>query len=276
MSEDPYLTAGDITEYLDTSSDFAFELQCLELLTHWKYECTHGGSYIDPITQKPRQFDIRLHKQCDRRRHIRCAIECKNIKPDRPLVVLCVPRTEGESYHELVRGHDRPFPHRSTDVFTPTWASVIHVQNSPYEVGEPVGKSCALLAKEKNRVTGTDSEVFQKWAQALASLNDLIADATMAGYWNATTVDTLLLPIVVVPNNTLWRADFDDGGGRRGVPTLVKRCSFFVDHTRNADPEMTISHLEFVTTDGLLELMATLTSTTMGNRWIPDSIVAGT
>jgi hypothetical protein len=48
-----------IDRWLKESSDFAFELWVQTLVASLGFECRHGGTYTDPVTKKPRQFDLR-------------------------------------------------------------------------------------------------------------------------------------------------------------------------------------------------------------------------
>src|SRR5439155_5658078 len=107
QSKDQQIGAKELIEYLDTKSDFAFELRCLERLNQMGFSYHHGGSYVDPVTKKPRQFDIRVRKQSAKLR-IRCADECKNLSPISPLLVMCAPRSLHESFHDLILSRDQP------------------------------------------------------------------------------------------------------------------------------------------------------------------------
>lgn len=91
----------DLTKYLDEYSDFAFELKTLEKLNAHGFNCEHSGTYDDPITKVPREFDLRATRTIDRFR-VRLAVECKNLKADFPLLILCVPRRPEEAFHEFV------------------------------------------------------------------------------------------------------------------------------------------------------------------------------
>jgi len=71
----------DLIDYLSTESDFAFELHVLNTLIAHGFTCEHGGSYDDPVTKKPREFDIRATKTLGHF-HIRLAVECKNVSRD--------------------------------------------------------------------------------------------------------------------------------------------------------------------------------------------------
>jgi len=53
----------DLVEYLDSCSDFSFELSVLKMLRESDVDCEHGGLYEDPVTGKSREFDIRAIKQ---------------------------------------------------------------------------------------------------------------------------------------------------------------------------------------------------------------------
>ena len=61
LKSDP-VTVTDLDEYLSNLSDFAFEVSALNALTGMGFQCEHGGSYVDPFTQKPREFDLRAVK----------------------------------------------------------------------------------------------------------------------------------------------------------------------------------------------------------------------
>ncbi len=45
--------AQELLAYLDSASDFAFELSVLNLLSEKGCRCEHGGSYEDSVTRKP-------------------------------------------------------------------------------------------------------------------------------------------------------------------------------------------------------------------------------
>src|SRR2546421_75527 len=95
----------ELIEFLDSSSDFAFELTCFERLVKLGFRCQHGGSYVDRVTDKARQFDIRAEKESGSTLlpvRIQYAVECKNLSESFPLLIMCVPRARDESFHELV------------------------------------------------------------------------------------------------------------------------------------------------------------------------------
>jgi len=95
----------ELIEFLNTSADFASELRCLQRLSALGFRCQHGGSYVDRVTSKHRQFDIRAFRENGPKR-IRCALECKNLVDSFPLLIMCVPRERSESFHELVVSFD--------------------------------------------------------------------------------------------------------------------------------------------------------------------------
>ncbi len=99
--KDAAIGQADLVEYLNTSSDVAFELRCLERLSAIGFQCQHGGSYTDPATKKTRQFDLRAQKSHEKLR-VRCAIECKSLNESFPLLVMCAPRHADESFRELM------------------------------------------------------------------------------------------------------------------------------------------------------------------------------
>lgn len=128
-----------------------------------------------------------------------------------------------------------------------------------YKPGEPVGKSCDQVGRSLNGdIVSGDSDVYAKWSQALSSADDLTYLACRDGEDRTGDVAlSLVFPILVVPNGRLWMTQYDCDGKRIRDPENVDRCSYFVHllyfhRDGRAGHEVTISHLEFVTVDGLV------------------------
>lgn len=270
LRPDP-ITDSDLIEYLDTRSDFAFEIETLKSLIEFGFSCDHGGTYEDPATQRPREYDIRATRRVEARL-LRLAIECKNLRPNFPLLISCLPRRPEEAFHELSISVNP-----KTDLLNrmgspgglmvnkaPKKYAQIHRlknTNSLYPVGESVGKSCDQVGRSKNNdaeIVADDSGIYNKWSQALSSAHDLISLIFSDGKRIGKQAASLVLPIVVVPNDRLWCVKYDADGNRTSNPELVNRCSFFVNReylyqSSSGKNKFVISHLEFVTSDGLLE-----------------------
>jgi hypothetical protein len=91
----------DIQSYLAGNDDFVFEMRCLRGLQNRPVSVSHAGTYSDPVTNKNRQFDFRV-KIAIQDYAISLAVECKNLKPNFPLMISRVPRTINEAFHELL------------------------------------------------------------------------------------------------------------------------------------------------------------------------------
>jgi hypothetical protein len=254
------VTQADLIEFLDTESDFAFELRTVECLSSLGFRCSHGGSYEDPVTHKTRQFDIRALKGNNTLR-LSWAVECKNLSTSYPLLVMCVPRTQEESFVDVLKSF-RPRP-EEYNPFPPHCESVrIHKPRFTYTAGDPVGKSMARVgrATDKERsLTSSDADIFEKWSQALASADDLADDATEFGTKTKSKVHTFILPILVVPDNTLWSVIYKSDGSRMSDPAPTDRCSVYVGQDYRVGEQMrsvyfVISHVEVVTLTGLKDL----------------------
>ena len=114
-------------------------------------------------------------------------------------------------------------------------------------------------------ITSSDSSIYDKWSQALSSAHDLISLIFSDGKRIGQQMASLVFPLVVVPNNRLWRVKYDVDGNRISDPESVNRCSFFVNRkylyqSSSGEKSFVISHLEFVTSDGLLEFANDLCS----------------
>jgi hypothetical protein len=260
------ITAAELEKYLSTADDFAFELKCLHSLSErTTIRMEHGGTYTDPVSGKHRQFDIRANIEVVPLR-VSLAIECKNLSPAYPLLVSRVPRIESEAFHQLL------IPEPESDLgggFGLRVPSLVHsnaesisAPASLYKTGDLVGKSVSrigVIADKPGEFQADDSEIFDRWAQAVASAYDLISEADRyfsnddsdpRAYW--------IVPVLVVPEGTLWVADYAKKGAVQAGPHQVDEVEIYLDHSAWKKGEMfsyTISHLHFVTAKGLLQLV---------------------
>ena len=260
LKPDP-ITHADFIDFLDGHSDFAFEVKTLNALIGLGFTCDHAGTYDDPSTQKPREYDIRATRQIGKR-FLRLAVECKNLRTNFPLLISCLPRRTDEAFHEVVysvssnRKAFQAFGGRSKTFR-------IAGADSLYPAGDPAGKSCDQVGRSNHNgeIISGDSGVYDKWAQALSSADELTYLACSDG--EARTGDiaySLVFPLVVVPDGRLWWTLYHTDGSRVSDPEPTDRCSYFVNRPyvhRNppGDDRLVISHLEFVTSNGLLELV---------------------
>ncbi len=259
LKTDP-IEQADLIEFLDEQSDFGFEIQVLKKLRRLGFECEHGGTYIDPATEKPRQFDIRATHRSDHYT-TRLAVECKNLRKNFPLLISCMPRSADESFHEVILAEDKNNQtHRSNIGYPQPAAKTLRcgVENSIYKQGEFVGKSADQVGRSPDgEIISGDSEVYGKWSQAVASAQDLIGEPYLENELGEDGI--FVLPILVIPDGTLWVTHFDAKGERLGRPETCSRCPFYIGKSYEAGDNLTgglyrVSHLEFVTISGLQEL----------------------
>jgi hypothetical protein len=262
-----------LQEYLDTASDFAFELEVMKVLAAEKVNHEHGGSYVDASTSKVRQFDFRSWSNfrtynlgVDLNLHL--AIECKNLREYSPLLVHCVPRAEHESFHSILwNTGSEAGPLRCAG------------RSSRYPIGEPSGKSWAQVTKPtaaNSRVNGSDEEIYQKWAQALASANDLLR--IPGGEPPGGHRYCIALPVVVVPNAMLWMANYDENGQLTGPCRQIDHVAYFVNYDYQVPfgptkASYTASHVEIFTLAGFIDLVAALSKTATFNQFFPDEVI---
>lgn len=161
LKSDP-ITESKIRQYLAEKDDFAFELHCLRELNKRTMRIEHGGTYPDPVTGKSRQFDFRLMIRRRDGRRISVALECKNLKPNFPLLVSRVPRITSEAFHQtLIRESDRAIVARIRPIACGTRAYRGPI--SSYPLGEHVGKATAQIGESFSSVElyADDSEVHE-------------------------------------------------------------------------------------------------------------------
>jgi hypothetical protein len=242
------ITAAQIKNVVLAEDDFGHEMRVGAALNTLKYAISsgisietaiHGETYEDPVTQKTRQFDYRCRIVNHRNRGIiSLAVECKNLNPDFPLVICGRPRTQRESYHVAI----------AWDGINPRTLQITG-QSSIYRPHELVGKSILRLKiKEKKLCSDGDSEIYDRWAQALASSNDLAVEAAQKP---SSGFRIFVMPMVVVPNGSLWTVNYNFDGDVASDPQQVQTCEFYVAHKIDIGPPFLITHIHFLTLDGL-------------------------
>ena len=267
---DKPIDATDLREYLSTQDSFDLELFVYRMGRFAGLQLTHGGSYEDPVTKKARQYDVRAFSERENTR-IDSAIECKSLNPSYPLLISRIPRSDEESYHQVVHAHD-PVP-RPSGLAMPITDSndVLTIGNGRglYDPAEMVGKSMAQVGRtEQGDIKAEDGEVYSKWAQALASASELVSNAIDAhDRHRVSSFRTLVLPFVVVSDGTLWVADYSDDGKLLGDPRMVDETTVFVGHQYAAPliPTYTFTHLHFCTRSRIADLFGEIAND--GDIW---------
>ena len=198
---------------------------------------------------------------------IRLAIECKNIRENFPIIVSCVPRRIQESYHEVVYYSEIPIEIEGEEELRNTISLRLYSKASVYKSDENVGKSIAqvgqYLENKKKNVFGTDAHIFDKWAQALASAQNL-ADRAFEEKRKVGAESRLsaIFPILVVPDNMLWIANYDNYGKLRATPSPTDKIDLFVGRPyssrgRERLYNLSVSHLEIKTKSALEDSLIT-------------------
>lgn len=244
------ITASDLSEYLSSADDFQFELDVFNSCVLREFDAEHGGTYQDPITKKDRQFDIRMtvvKGLCT----LKLAIECKNLKANFPLLVSRVHRRQEECFHNLILSDANNVQNAQMLLLPPRAGNKkIGHTGALYRVGELVGKSTAQVGRTPSKeITTKDGEVYEKWAQAIASAFDLV-EQSIYDYKKTGGVRafTMVIPVLVVADDTLWTADYSQEGKILDGPSLCGECDIFIGKdisTPSAD--YTISHLHVLT-----------------------------
>lgn len=262
------MTAEDLTEYVTNQDDFGLELFVYSKARTLGLQATHGGTYIDPITEKPRQYDVRV-SAAKLNRRIDLAIECKSLKPSYPLLISRIPRIAKESFHKILFS-PRPQPSR---IRTATSLASLTTQCLTlkrdvyfYPEGTMVGKSTVQVGRniQDGFVTG-DADVYDKWTQALGSSAALIHQAGGRHLENSDeALSSAILPVLVVANDTLWVADYSEDGTLINHPKQVNETTLFVGrHYKNPmgfGSPFIISHLHIYTKVGIEALLTKIAS----------------
>lgn len=257
-----------ILQYLAENDDFAFEVRCLRELRQRQLKVFHAGTYSDPVTNKNRQFDFRLELDQGLFR-VAIALECKNLRPNFPLLISRLPRLEQEAFHQLlIPTADEPevsdffgrLRRNPRKILFPSETVSLQAPHCPYAEGEMVGKSTVQIGRQvSGELHGDDSEVYEKWAQAVSSAYGLIEDAVHSFSESVESIMAyFILPVVVVPNHMLWVIDYSTAGDILDEPKTTDETAFFLNYSPWKMSQFfsyTISHLHFVTVTGLSLLL---------------------
>ena len=242
---------SDIDDYLNNYADFSFEIRVLKEFIGLGFQCSHGGTYNDPVTGKAREFDIRALLQNESMR-VHLSIECKNFKDYFPLVVHCLERKKTESYNELIHTYDPK--QRYVHCIDPGHNFIERIRScqfSLYKKDAYVAKSTDQVGRSQSEksIVANDNDAFERISQAINSATDLICetkhlDASNIPYW------TFVCPVLVIPDSMLWQVKYSDDGEQIGVPEQINHISYYIGkeweigHTQAI--AYTISHLEIV------------------------------
>lgn len=253
------ITVEDINQFISSQDDFALELFVYNKLRSLGVSATHGGAYEDPITQKHRQYDIRAwieasNPQC----RIDLPIECKSLSNSFPLLISRIPRINSESYHQVIVSYENKSSVISSFLDTTKSISLIS-PDSLYIEGKPVGKStCQIGKNERGEFLSGDSDVFDKWSQALTSAHDLIQSAK--NYYEKSECGlffTCVIPILVVSDETLWVVDYSEDGSVQGDPKQTDEALLYVNraYSERIGVSYSVSHLHVLTKIGFVKFI---------------------
>jgi hypothetical protein len=99
------ISLTDLSEYLMEDSSFAFEMRVREIFASKDLRFKHGGTYADPHTGLPRQFDLQTEFHCRLWKSplsLYLAVECKSLSEYAPMLVYRSPRSVEEAGHQLI------------------------------------------------------------------------------------------------------------------------------------------------------------------------------
>jgi hypothetical protein len=247
------------------------------------FRAQHGGTYLDPLTGKDRQFDIRAEWGGEERRFC-LAVECKNQRPNLPLLVSRVPRQAGESVHELIHA-ENGVPNRRR----------IGGTSAFFAEGQPVGKHLVSLGRilvqgkgGKGPVVADDKEYYDRWGQCISSAAGLVQEICEAprrpmmegSRTPGANSASVVLPILVVPNGRLWTADYDESGNLSGQPEEAHLCHYYLNKEvpRRGLPSgaykvaYVFSHVLICTVSGLRDFLGGI-STTKNDAEVRDGLI---
>lgn len=274
------------------NDSFGFEMRIGRLIANCcDMQPRHGAMYTDPRTGVVRQFDYQITLQQNQRKFVHVAIECKNLFKSAPAVLCGHLRTRTESFHDIALiGSRTHVEENSVQAVSVGGIARVSYASELFPTGSFVGKSVFCPqppAAEKRGAEaplfgyslGRDSEMHDRWNQAVSSAFDMVGHAWQMARQSNETRCHLPLPIVVVPNGALWALEYDANGSIASEPLQVDRAELFRCEAHPFDSKLskltvTISHVLFATEGGLTRLLDSLhPDSTLWESWFPSAIV---
>lgn len=258
------------------SDDFGHEMRVRAMLKKHGAHVQHGWTYADPVEGKPRQFDFRATlMKADHAQAVRLAVEAKNLAVESPLIVSGTARVPEEAFHDRVK-----YQNRNGHDFVGVLRS--KADQPFYPVGKFVGKSILRLKWDEKRgfvsSAPLESEIYNRWTQALASADELCKSAAISTT-RRPELETVIMPLVVVPDGTLWIIEYDAEGRQVGRPELSDATNLFLNHEVVVRPHnnwMNLSHVNFYTLTGLDVFLGGLVKNDAWGDWFISTAVAHT
>lgn len=248
--------------------DFGFEMRMGKILKSVaNAQVEHGGTYTPlGINQSARQFDYWL-RVVSQGKVLQLAVECKNLFPGAPVVICGGQRSASESRLEIVTSDIRfVMPEIGAGVQKIASPRMIVAPSLFYPAGEFVGKAVMRpepTSKERELVIGTrykltgDSDIYERWNQAVMHASYLMSKATMLRRAFNHPCFTVTLPIVVVPEDTLWTIGYDENGSIVDGPKNATSTTIYSGREQwLGNVRSKISHIHFLTPTGLSEFIA--------------------
>jgi hypothetical protein len=278
------ISKSDLLDFVEIESSFAFEMKVRELFASRRLRYLHGGTYEDPHTGLPRQFDLRVDLNCSLpkvRTRVLLAIECKALSEFAPMLVYRSPRTAYEAGHQLIAqtcgDREKIIGLLNHHMRTPLWndrvgefPSIctldIAANRSRYRSGDFVGKSVDVVSRDGSgsKFKSGDAEVYGRWTQALQSAASLLGKLDGQYSGDQKIEFTWIVPILVVPDRRLFVVDYDDSAVRVCDPNEIDRTPFYIDYkppTFKCDgPPFKFGHFEIMTYAGLRDFVENITS----------------
>jgi hypothetical protein len=257
-----------IKEHLDQRDDFDLELDVLRSLKERGWVTEHSGTYIDPIENKPRQFDVSAWKEIQPACTVYMSAECKNVGGNFPVIVSSVPRDYDEASHDVLWSTPTAPSGRGAEAR----ANRINVAHQPsllYPTTRAVGKSIAQPdLRDPSKKAPSDENPYAKWSQAIVASASKLRDIIDFMLSQGRDYYAFLLPVLIVSDDALWVVPYAEDGTRH-EPQKVEEATLYVDRPceyNSVNVKYRITHLHICTRSGFSSFLNKLDQPGMVDR----------
>ena len=271
---------SNIEDALHDGSSFYFEEEIASNLRKLGFEVQHCGTYIDPIKEERREFDIKtsliIQQQSSKTstRRLSCSIECTTLPG--PLVVFTQIREESASYLEILTTKNLYF--QLTGMTQEKCSHCVvreTARQNLYLKGQVVGISheqltltkissnkskCSSNSRENPLKCGGDEIFFKKLNQSIAAICNIAENDVFKSPLEP--IVHFCIPIVVINDGVLFTVHND--GDKFSSPILAEEVTYWLGASiqlfRNQHfmQDFNISHVHIVTKSHLTNFLSTL------------------
>lgn len=259
MNLDTAIESG-LNALVDDVTDFGFELTVLKRLRDAGFQCSPARQAWDYDNATLKREALAADGG-EGEYHIHLEVGCANIQPQDAVLLSTLPRTPEQSSHYLLRAE----VNRSLQQMYPDNRPSATLEAAPispsglYPADTPVAQSYDHVKGLSDPGAHDDTAVLcEAIDRAVQGVLHFIKAIEIRKEELGMPTTRIIVPMVVLPDNTLWLVDYTIDGGPLTRPRTVSRASMLMRSIGMGPHDgwypLNVSHIEFRTISGLANI----------------------